>query len=390
MIDSVVLKIKDFILFAPDEHFKGMKARALKGKFGIFGKFYTRYTDYPQKMKKQDKYFPQVSVMYNYRKIKGGKGEFNKDRFLLIQVSMPKLLFGVSLFDVSEKMLDLFVAVLIDRMKEINVELQPKAVKNAIVTRVDYSKILKIAQSYGRTAKIIKELANYDYKYRSEFTRKDFHHDDKEGSYIKFYNPSQSLTIYDKFEEISINGTTKLEQEIRKQYKAKGFKKGALRIELSLQTKQIVDLTLRKFSDTKKKDFTLEDVLKTEISKALLLKKYEEVYLKGFNGLMYLQKLKDTEIYKNLKANIPNLKDRALLYLLVHRVKQVGLKGTIEEVKKEFSPATVSRYKKHVEALLKSASAKKDKVNVISYLHNKLKRFTPVYPKNIDLILKTK
>jgi hypothetical protein len=58
MIDSVVLKIRNFVLFEPDEHFKRVKKQELKGKYGVFGRHMARYTGYPQKEKKQGRYFP--------------------------------------------------------------------------------------------------------------------------------------------------------------------------------------------------------------------------------------------------------------------------------------------------------------------------------------------
>jgi hypothetical protein len=323
-----------------------------------------------------------VNVIYRHRRIKGGEGAFSKERYLIIQVSLPKLLFGVSLFDINEQMLKVFITKLIEKMRKVNIVLEPEAVKNAIVIRVDYSKILKIAPSYGSPASIIKQLSDYDYKFASDFTKNKFYHG-KDGYYIKFYNPSQSLVIYDKIDEILEQGETRLEQEIQRLYKTKKYRHGALRIELSLQTKQIVDLTLKRFYSHKTKDFTLAEAVNTEVSKALLLEKYERIYMQGFSKLMGLKNLKDTEVQNYLAKYVPKFKDRAILYYLTHRVQQFGLRETTKELQKECAPSTVSRYKSRVQKLLDSATAKKDTVNIIGYLYRKLKRFAPIYPKNL-------
>jgi len=207
------------------------------------------------------------------------------------------------------------------------------------------------------------------------------------GHYVKFYNSSQSLVIYDKLDEISCNGTTNLEASISEQYKKGKFKKGALRIELSIQKKQTVDSVLSRFIEGKKKDFTLREAYSTSISKTLIREAFEKVYVGGFGGLMRLSRLKDEELYRRVKNEIKNVRQRGVVYMLAHRVRAVGLKESIEELRSDVSEATLNRYKKQVDSLLKDSTLKWDSANPISYLSNKLKRYTPVLPKRFELVL---
>ena len=160
-----------------------------------------------------------------------------------------------------------------------------------------------------------------------------------------------------------------------------------MRIEVSLQKKQTVDAVLRRHYSKKKKDFTLQEAATTAIAKACLMRTFESVYVTDFNRLVRLGALKDTELLHVIKEHTRNLRERAVLYYLAHRVRDQGIKTTIEELKHETSPATVGRYKRAVENILSNVEAKKDTVGVVSYLCRKLSAFRPVLPKKLEGIL---
>lgn len=386
MIDSVTIHITNFVTYS-DEFFTKAQHQELKGKYGVFGRFTTRYTDYPQRCKAEGRYFPQVHITERSRRTK--RGMIPSERQLVVQVSLPKLLFGASIFDMDERLLPLVAKKLVDALKEIKVGVKPEDVLGAIVYRIDYSKILQISPSFGTTAQMLRALMPYDMKQSSDFNRRDYH-DGKDGFYLKYYNSSQGFVLYDKFDEIATNGKTQLEQEIARQYKAGKWTKGALRIELSLQKKQTVDETLRQFSAAiKKKGYTLQEAAKGDIAKKVLMRTFENVYVKDFNRLVRLSDLKNTELQRLIGEYADDFRDRAILYYLAHRVRDHGLKSAIEELKREASPATVTRYKKAVENILAKAEAKKDVVGVVPYLQRKLAAFRPVLPKKLEVILGT-
>lgn len=385
MIDSVVLKIKDFILYS-DEHFSKAKMQEFRGKFGIVGRHWTRFTDYSTKAKAEGRYFPQVNIMYDQRLIKGSGGKFTDDKHLLVQVSLPKLIYGISLFDIDSRFLPLIASKLKATLAEIKIGVSEEAVMDAIVQRVDYSKILKISPSYGSTAAIIRALSEHDRKQSSDFNKVNYHHG-KDGFYLKFFNSSQGFVVYDKFEEVCANGSTLVEREIKQHYAQGKFQRGALRMELSLQLKQTVEATLRKYYPNKKKDFTLGEALRTDISQAVLLRTFEQIYIQGYGGLVYLGGLKDAELYNVIKASMRGFGQQGALYLLAHRVRKLGLKRATDELRDAVGKSSANRYRKLVEVVLLDAKASKDKVNVLAYLHQKLQTFTLVLPEDLDVML---
>lgn len=383
MIDSVSLRINDFVVYS-DKHFTKAQHKELKGEFGVFGIYTTRYTTYPQQCAKEGRYFPQVTIIERKRRTKRGMVPDSPD--LLVQVSLPKLVFGTSIFDFDERLISIAASRISEALKEIGLGVAPEVILGAVVTRVDFSKIVQIAPSYGTTDRILRALAPYDMKQSSDFNRRDYH-DGRDGFYVKFYNSSQGLVLYDKFDEIVANGKTNLEQEIARQYKQGKWTKGALRIELSLQKKQTVDSAMRQFTKTKKKQFTLQEVGKNAIAKSCLLRVFENVYVTDFNRLVRLAGIKDTELVQIIEEHADNFRDRAVLYYLAHRIRDRGLKAVIEDLKHQTSPATVGRYKRAVEAVLGAVEAKHDKMSPVSYLHRKLKAFRPVLPKSLTHIL---
>ncbi|KKR98815.1 MAG: hypothetical protein UU48_C0001G0170, partial [Candidatus Uhrbacteria bacterium GW2011_GWF2_41_16] len=83
----------------------------------------------------------------------------------------------------------------------------------------------------------------------------------------------------------------------------------------------------------KKKNFTLRDVAKTNIAKVCLLRTFENIYVKDFSRLVRLGDLKDTELLKLIGEHTDGFRDRAVLYYLAHRVRKIGLKEAIKELK---------------------------------------------------------
>lgn len=58
MIDSITLHIPNFVTYS-DEFFTKAQYQELKGEFGVFGRFATRYTDYPQRCKTEGRITPK-------------------------------------------------------------------------------------------------------------------------------------------------------------------------------------------------------------------------------------------------------------------------------------------------------------------------------------------
>jgi hypothetical protein len=380
MIDSVTLHIQKFVTYSLS-HFGQERYQNLSGDYGVFGRHLVRFTNYPQQCKAEGRYFPQVQIVEQQRRQKGGM--MPTKRTLVVQVSLPKLVYGTNIFDINEHLVPVAAAKLKAALEEIRIGVSVEDILSALVYRLDYSKILQVAPSFGTTDRILRALSPYNAKQSSDFTRSNYH-EGRDGYYLKYYNSSQGFVVYDKFDEIVTNGKTKLEQEIARQYKSGAWTKGALRLELSLQKKTTVDMVLRRYCKDKKKDFTLLDVSRVDISRACLLDVFERVYVKDFRRLVRMSGLKDAELVRVIHASTADYRERAAVYYLAHRVRERGLKAALQELRTGTSTATVGRYKRIVEKVLKDADTKKDAVDVVSYVKRKLEAFQPVLPKQLQ------
>ena len=380
MIDSITIGTEHFILY-DDSKFTKAKHQELSGKFGIFGRHSVRYTDYAKKCKAEGRYFPQVSIVErgSIRKRNGQRAK--AERRLMIQVSLPKLIFSTNLFDINEKCLELCAMRLVELMREIGIGISKENILYARVFRADFSKILKIAPKYAKTKQILKELEAYDNKARSAYNRITYHDEGVDGKYLKFYNGTRGLVIYDKFDEIVINGSTNLENAIAEQYKKGKWKYGAIRFELSIHKKQSLDAIMRKHTKTKKRNFQFVEVVSGVISKAVLLEEYRNLYVNGFQGLVRLKGLKEAELLNTLDNETNNYREKAFFYYLIARIQNIGLSEALEEMQSQCSASTFGRYKKDAERMIEQLEAKQNEANLVSYLERRLMEFTPVMPK---------
>lgn len=119
MVDSITIAISDYILYSP-EYFTKYKQTQLRGKFGVFGYYGVRYSRYPQQCKKQGRYFPLVHILERTRTNKNERYHPTPERKLIVQMSLPKLLYGCNLFDITEEFLPIIAQKLVQLLREFH------------------------------------------------------------------------------------------------------------------------------------------------------------------------------------------------------------------------------------------------------------------------------
>jgi len=386
MIDSITIGVTEFVIY-DDSKFTKARHQELRGKFGVFGRHSVRYTDYPKKCKKDGRYFPQVSIVErSAMKMRNGRRS-KAERRIMIQVSLPKLLFGTNLFDINEKCLELCTIKMAELMKEIGIGIKKEDILHARVFRADFSKILKIAPRYAKTRQVLKELESYDNKARSAYNTITYHNEGAKGTYIKFYNGTKGLVIYDKFDEIVINGSTNLEQAISEQYMKGKWKYGAIRFELSVHKKQSLDALMRKHTNTSQRNFEFIEVASESIGKAVLLGEYRALYVDGFQGLVRLKGLKEAELSQILDTETKNYREKAFFFYLIGRIQRIGLSNALREMKDQCSSSTFGRGKKEAERMMAQLGAKQNEVSIVNYLERRLIDFRTIMPKKFEEML---
>lgn len=117
---------------------------------------------------------------------------------LLIEFSIPKLIFGNNFEEVTEEHFDVIVQVLQDALLSMAVEVGLDVLMNAKVVRIHYSKNLIITE-YSTCREILQVLAKSDISKRLDVSKTNYKND---GEIIRYHASSYELTFYDKLKDL--------------------------------------------------------------------------------------------------------------------------------------------------------------------------------------------
>lgn len=347
MIDSITLKIQgDSFMIKDTTFFDGFNTTSIVNQF-------SSHCWYPRSLnkscKKQGLYFPTINVISKkfYADIK------NVDT-LTIQLSLPKLLYGTNLYKIHTKDLDTLCNKIKDVCNKTGIFVTPKSIRNAIVTRIDYSHIIEIPRHFNSADTVIHQLSKYNCKSRFEWQNRK--HSQKSGNaYIKFYNMQQSYTIYNKTAEILNNNHTLEEKEIVKQIKSKKIRNNLLKFETSFHTKQSCDRIHHKYNKTKKCNFTFHEVINNmeNVGSRVLLNNFEKVFTNNLAIFIPLSDMQENEIDYLFNKLDMKFSVRTKLYYIVNMLTKNGMHITEHKLKKEMSASTYNKTMKEAKQLFK-------------------------------------
>ena len=117
---------------------------------------------------------------------------------LLIEFSIPKLIFGNNFEEVTEEHFDIIIQVLQDVLLSMAVKVETDVLMNAKVVRIHYSKNLVITE-HSTCTEIIKVLGKSDISRRLDVSRTSYKN---HGEIIRYHATSYELTFYDKLKDL--------------------------------------------------------------------------------------------------------------------------------------------------------------------------------------------
>lgn len=373
MIDSVVLQLEtsQFILRSNNQ----MDGKSIKN-----GKGYSVVTEFCRAFAKNQKklgfYFPMVNIA----KRKSGKSETK--RVLEVQASLPKLIYGTNLFEIDKTDLKEICERIVSCLDKIGISTSIKEIEQAVLKRVDFSKVIRLPEYLGTAGEVIKSLFWLNYKPRSDFTYRDFYTGGK-GVLIKFINSTQGYAIYDKISEILNNGYTNKERWLIDCYRKNERKRNALRFELSLERKGSLDAVLRRrFNGDKKKDFYLEDILNKKMVRDILLDTFDKVFSKVAIGLITLSEMEDNRLRVYLENSGMGMSKQIKLYYWVSMTTRNGVNGAWEHLNSKYSGNSITRVKKEIAlALQELGRISGNTPNLMAFLRKEHENFEIIKPK---------
>ena len=117
---------------------------------------------------------------------------------LLIEFSVPKLIFGNNFNEVTEEHFDTIIQALQDTLFSMAVKVETDVLMNAKVVRVHYSKNLVITE-HSTCTEIIKVLGKSDISRRLDVSRTSYKN---HGEIVRYHASSYELTFYDKLKDL--------------------------------------------------------------------------------------------------------------------------------------------------------------------------------------------
>jgi len=373
MIDSVVLQLHSGqFKLREKNHFNEGKRQQGRG-FSVE----TRYcSEYAKAWAKKGIYCPIFGLPTRTQ------GLSEPQEVLEIQVSLPKLVHGTSLFSVDGNDLDIIFERLFFFLDDLGVDTTKEDLRNAIVRRADFSIVIKLPAYLGGADEVIKILSQFSYKPNSKFRLSWFENGD-EGIAMKFLNGTQGYVIYDKLGEILSNGFTKQEMKLKDLYKQGKHKRNALKFELSLQRKDSFEAVVnRRVKTGKKKDFYLEELLDVELAKAILCDTFEKVFGDVAVGLVSLSQMEDNKLFAYLESSGLSQTKQEKLHYWVRMATKFGIAGTWEQLKLKHRGGSISRRKKEIALILQELGQISGNVpNLVDFLRAEHERFEIIKPK---------
>jgi len=374
MIDSIVWKLESNQFIISDEvAFDGESSKGIKGRFNSTSIFVSKYA---KGRKKQGFYFPHIEIKKNKRD--------GTIKALEIQVSLPRLDFGSSLFEVDESRLDPIYGKVIELLREINIIVSKEELEKAIIKRADFCKNIVIPPYFGTATQIIRKLDGFNYKQSSGFKYWE-KLDNEEGVKINFYNTSQGYVIYDKLLEINSNGYTTLEGQLKEAMKQGKLKNNVIRFELSFHKQATFEACIRKHLKVKKAHFTLRDILNNELARNILLGAFDKVYQPNFIYALTLAEMKENELEEFLISKNLSVRDQAFIQFWVNKAVKIGIQQSLEELKNRTSPNSYNIYKKKIRQTLEEFNKEELIIgynsSITGYLREEHRRFIIKNPR---------
>ncbi|MDD5014235.1 MAG: hypothetical protein PHW73_03910 [Atribacterota bacterium] len=371
MIDSIYWQLNREQFKVKDMHiFDGVGTKQFTGYSGktLFCKKYAR------DLKKQGVYFPMLEIATEKR------GHELAPEVLNIQASLGKILYESNAFEPDGDDAPLIYEKTVKLLNTAGIEISPKESKQAVIRKADFSKVIILPDYLGLANQTILRLLSFNYKPSSKF---DFvQYEEGQGCFIRFGNSTQRYSIYDKIGEIYAKGYTKTEKTIIREVELGETSRSALKFELGYLRKDSFEKAIKTRIKGKEKDYYLEDILKPELSKEILLKAFDTIFESVAVGLVSLSEMEENKLWAYLeKSGLSHTKQRDLSFWVRMATKN-GIAGTWEEIGRKFKGGSVVRKKQEISLILQElGTISGNTPNLIDFLRAEHEKFEILKPQ---------
>lgn len=243
-------------------------------------------------------------------------------------------------FEIDGSCLMPFVGQLQSQLQKFGIDLRQEEILSATVSRIDFAKIIKLPSS-SSSSDFIGKLERAGYRPRADLTHRDIR-SGKEGYWMKFYNSTSSLTIYDKMLEIQKQGYTVFEKKVQDMILKQKLHKNVLKFEVSLQRSQKVVAILNMVCKQKKTKYTLQEVFHKTISQNVLLHYLAASFNDDVDFLC--NGFTDQSLRVNIRNHYSYQRAKIALYFLLEEIKERGSEIVLKEIQMLHGYSARKRY----------------------------------------------
>lgn len=296
MLDTVILTIEGgSVQTIKDSRVPGWNLHSQSNAFSKFTKNQTS-------LQKRDRvYRPRVTG------IKRGKS-----RVIRLEFSVPKLLYGNNIDEVTDSDFPLVTKLLRERLADLGVIVSEKTLREAKVSGFHPSKNIILDEGHT-VSEVLQELSKVNLTQKMELTKQTFYN----GEALQFWSKSHSMTIYDKKRDYgkSKGGATDKDKHVTTQsfLDALYLLPEILRIEVRLAETRKMNQVLDRIGHATNPNFVA-------IFNSMLCQKIVEDYWKNLvaddNRFLFSAVSAPQNFLKLVRRYFPDIKQKQALYLV--------------------------------------------------------------------------
>lgn len=241
--------------------------------------------------------------------------------YFVIELSVPKLLFGTSARELRNEHRDLAVQKIQEFCLAIGIRLFKQQIFGTIPSAVSFGKNIDIT-SLATCEQAITVLSRFNDRFRSDIYT---YRPAKGGSELYFNSKSSTFKVYDKLKEIENNAITPEERRIVEASKSSGQKPlwicETLRTELTLKDTSSIKKRLKPYM----KDLpTFGNIFRDDIWADLVKNEVERVFNHPLADFVFLSTLQANVIQKLLDRHIKNPTTKLWVRDMIEKIQRFG------------------------------------------------------------------
>lgn len=271
-----------------------------EGEFSNYIGGFRKYPNNPNPLEKERGVYPRLTLMRRGHLIE-----------LKVEVSVPKLIFGNNVDELSECDFDQVIAILKARIADMGVEIDKENLINASVNSFHPSKNIQLTGGYTSSF-VISELHKISLNKRLDLTKTDFRN---QGQILHYYSNSYSVVVYDKVKDLSKSEGRSIDEEQPDSqtslFDILDKQKEILRIEVRLSTKRKMLSILEKVGFDRKPVF--KDIFDKNLCR-LIVKYYWQEMIEEKNRFIFATMKKPISIMRMTIANYPSIEIKEAVY----------------------------------------------------------------------------